>query len=212
VDGGLEEAFGLAIGSWRIGPGAALRQAQLLAGVGEAVGFIAWAVVCEDAADANAKPFVPGDGGGQEVGGTALGLIRIHGGEGEPRVVIDGNMQELRPDALNAVLAVAGDPVRRPLYAHQALDIQVQQVARSRMFVAIGRQPRLQVADAVQAQSPQHTADGGRAQAELLGDPHPVQRCRLSCSISMILSFDVPRGDRQGRELRSLNPATPCSR
>jgi hypothetical protein len=40
----------------------------------------------------------------------------------------------------------------------------------------------------------------------------PVQRCRLNGSISMILSCDLPRGERCGHELRSFNPATPCSR
>jgi hypothetical protein len=39
------------------------------------------------------------------------------------------------------------------------------------VFVATGRQPRLQVADAVQPQPSQQTANGGRAQADLLGDP-----------------------------------------
>jgi hypothetical protein len=50
-------------------------------------------------------------------------------GKSQPRVVIDGDVQELGADALDAVAAVVGDAVRRPPDAHQPLDIQVQQVA-----------------------------------------------------------------------------------
>jgi hypothetical protein len=57
---------------------------------------------------------------------AALGLIGVHGREGEPRVVIDRHMQELGADALDAIPAVTGDPVRRPLDTHQALDIKMQ--------------------------------------------------------------------------------------
>jgi hypothetical protein len=35
-----------------------------------------------------------------------------------------------------------GDAARRPLYANQALDVQMQEVASSGVFVAVGRQPR----------------------------------------------------------------------
>src|ERR1017187_3069612 len=82
-------------------------------------------------------------------------------------------MQELGPDALDAIPAVAGDAVRRPLDAHQALDIEMQQVAGSSVFIAIGRQLRFDIADAAQLQPPQHAADRGRAEPKLLGDPHP---------------------------------------
>src|SRR5207244_3420693 len=66
---------------------------------------------------------------------------------------------ELGADALDAVAAVAGDAMRRPLDTHQALDIQMQQVASSRVLVTVGWQLRLDMAAAVQLQSPQHTAD-----------------------------------------------------
>jgi hypothetical protein len=63
------------------------------------------------------SPSYQGDGDDQEVCETALGLVRIHGGKGEPQAVIDGNMHDLGPDVLDAVLAVAGQTVRRPLDA-----------------------------------------------------------------------------------------------
>jgi hypothetical protein len=44
--------------------------------------------------------------------GVGLGLVWIHGGEGKPGVVVDGDMEELSADALDPVAAVAGDAVR----------------------------------------------------------------------------------------------------
>ena len=40
-------------------------QAELAAGVGEPIGLVAGAVVGQDAADGDAEPVEPGDGGGQ---------------------------------------------------------------------------------------------------------------------------------------------------
>ena len=80
---------------------------------------------------------------------------------------------ELRADALDAVAAVAGDPVRWPLDAHQTLDIEMQHIARSGMLVAVGWQLWLDVADAVQFQPSQDAAYRGVAQTELLRDPDP---------------------------------------
>ena len=54
AQGGLDEAFGLAVGSWRIGSGAAVFDLHLLAGESEEAGAIAGAVVGEQSADADA--------------------------------------------------------------------------------------------------------------------------------------------------------------
>jgi len=146
-------------------------ESELPADAGEAVGFIARPVVGKHLADSDAEPFVPGYSRGQEVGRTALGLVRIHGGEGDARVVIDSHMKELGTDALDTISAVTGDPVRRPLDPHQTLDVEVQHVTRSRVFVAVGRQLRFDIADAVELQPAQHTADRRMAQPELVRDP-----------------------------------------
>jgi hypothetical protein len=67
-------------------------------------------------------------------------------------VVIDGDVQELGADALDAVAAVAGDAVRRPPDAHQPLDIEMQQVAWSGVFVTHHGGHGFQIEDAVQPQ------------------------------------------------------------
>ncbi|MEO6981636.1 MAG: hypothetical protein ABI072_00800 [Edaphobacter sp.] len=92
-------------------------QAEVSAGMGESVGFIARTVICEDAAGSDAKLAEPTNGSGQEVSRASLGLIGIHGGEVKARVVIGGDVQELGADALDTVAAIAGDSVRWPLDA-----------------------------------------------------------------------------------------------
>jgi len=66
-------------------------------------------------------------------------MPQVHRGEGGAGRVVDGEVQELSPGSLDAVAAVARDPVRGPLDTYQALDIEVQHVAGSGAFVAVGR-------------------------------------------------------------------------
>ncbi len=47
-------------------------------------------------------------------------------------------MQELGADSLAPVATVAGNAMRRPLDAHQTFDIEVQPIAWSGMFIAVG--------------------------------------------------------------------------
>jgi hypothetical protein len=61
-------------------------------------------------------------------------------------VIVDGDVQELGADALDPIAAVSGYAVGRPLDAHQSLDIQMQQVAGSRVLIAVGWQLRLDMA------------------------------------------------------------------
>ena len=103
VDGGFDEAFRFAVGARRVGSGATVLESELVAGVGEAMGLVARAVIGEDASRNDAKPAEPAHGGSQEVRRTAFGLVRIHGREGEPGVVIDGDVQELGADAFDPI-------------------------------------------------------------------------------------------------------------
>jgi hypothetical protein len=87
----------------------------------EAGSEIAGAVVGEQAPDVDAEPREPRDRRSQEVTCTGFGLVRVHGSEGDTAVIVDGDVEELGPDAHNAVAAVAGDAVRGMLDADQAL-------------------------------------------------------------------------------------------
>ncbi len=108
-------------------------------------------------------------------------------------MVVDGDVQEPDADALDAIPAVAGNTVGWSLEAHQALDIQVQQIARLNFN---RRSTRLTVAGLTPS------CNAIRM---------PVHRSCLSRSISILRSSDILRGDRRGRELRSLRLAAPCS-
>ena len=162
-----------------------MADAELLTALLEAVGRIALAIVGEQAAGVDAEPCEPGCGRVEEVGGGEFALVRVHGHEGDTRVIVDGDVQELGPDALDPVPAIAGDAVRWPLDFDQALDIEVQQIAGRRMFVAIGRQLRLQIADAVELKPAQDAAHRRWPQLEFLRDANPgpaqpTQRFHLS--------------------------------
>ena len=64
-------------------------------------------------------------------------------------MVVDGDVDELRTDARDLIATVSGHTVRRPRDAHQALDIDVQQIAGGRVLVAYDHRRRLQIAQPV---------------------------------------------------------------
>src|SRR4051812_15665878 len=101
-----------AVGARGVGPGAAMLQAELVAGTTEAVSVVARSVVGENAAGLDAELAEPRRGSSQEVSRAAIGLVRVHRREGQPRVIIDRHMQELGAEALDPVAAVSSTPVR----------------------------------------------------------------------------------------------------
>src|SRR5712692_4077155 len=162
--GGLNEAFGLAVGAGSVGTGEAVLDAELEAGGAEVAGTIAGAVVGEQAANGDAVLGVEGDGGVQEGdGGWAL-LVRQHAGEGEAGVIVDGDVQGLPAGELRAspppAVATNGDL----LIAGHALDVEVKQIAGSGMLIADDGRSRMQVAPAVEMSPPKNAADGGGAE------------------------------------------------
>src|SRR6266567_4851586 len=95
AQGGLDEAFRLAIGAGSVRTGEAVRDAELEAGGTEVSGAIAGAVVGEQAADRDAVLGVEGNGGTQEDDGGFSLLVREHAGKGEAGVIVDGDVQSL---------------------------------------------------------------------------------------------------------------------
>ena len=73
AQGGLDEAFGFAVGAGSVGTGEAVLDAELEAGSAEVARAIARAVVSKQAADDDAVLGVEGDGGAEKGdGGWAL--------------------------------------------------------------------------------------------------------------------------------------------
>ncbi len=92
--------------------------------------------------------------------------------EGDTGVVVDANVQILPADASSVALAgaVAGDAVARSVEAAELLDVDVDELAGVLAFVAPYRLGRFERLEAVEAEPPQDTADGGGRDAELGGD------------------------------------------
>src|ERR1051326_4978254 len=170
AQGGLDEAFGLAVGAGSVGTGKAVLDAELKAGGAELAGAIAGAVVGEQAADGDAVLGVEGDGGVQEGDGGFALLVGQHAGEGEAGVIVDGDVQSLPAGELGATATAAVATNGDLLIAGHALDVEVEQIAGSGMLVAHDGWGGMQVAPAVEMSTLQNAADGGGAEAGGLGD------------------------------------------
>src|ERR1700676_663904 len=97
---GLDEALGLAVGFWGVGLGADVLEAKPFAEPTESEGFVAGAVVGHDALDLDAEAVIVGERSFEEGRSAALSLAGHHLGEGDARVVVDGDMDELPAEAL----------------------------------------------------------------------------------------------------------------
>ena len=108
---GLDEAFGLAIGLWRVRPREDMAQAEGFAGFSKSLRAIARAVVGHDTFEPYAEFRVIGHGGLEEGDGAFLLFVWQDLGEGDPRGIVDGNVDELPADAAAVALAlsIAGD-------------------------------------------------------------------------------------------------------
>src|SRR5713226_5350953 len=102
AQGGLDEAFCLAVGARRVRAGEAVLDAELEASSAEVAGAIAGAVVGEQSANGDAVLGVEGDSGVQEGDGGFALLVGQHAGEGEAGVIVDGDVQSLPAGELGA--------------------------------------------------------------------------------------------------------------
>ena len=130
--------------------GAAMFELHLLAGHAELAGAVATAVVREQSADADAVTGEEVHRRTQEADGGLGLLIGQHLGKGHARVIVDGHMQGHKA----GMLALAPQPpIATPAHlgeARHALDIEVQQISRPGMFVALDRRRRVQVTPSAQ--------------------------------------------------------------
>jgi len=170
AQGGLDEAFRLAVGAGSVGTGEAVLDAELEASGAELSGTIAGAVVGEQAADGDTVLGVEGNRVAQKGDGGFALLVGEHAGKGESGMIVDGDVQSLPAGELRAAatttIATNGDL----LIAGHALDVEMQQIAGSGMLVAHDRRRGMQMTPAVQLSALQDATDGGGAEAGGLGD------------------------------------------
>ena len=143
---GRDEALGLAVDPWRIGPGADVPEAELSAGLAEGVSFVAGAIVGHHAGDGDAEAFVIGQRSLEE-SNCAFGLLIGQDiGEGDVRGIVDADVNMFPADtaAVGLAGAVTGDAVAGVLKAAQGLDVEMDQLARCFALVTTRRLGRFE--------------------------------------------------------------------
>jgi len=140
----------------------------------EAAVAIAGAVVGEDAADREAEAGVVGAGHVEEAYGRGMLLVGQDGGEGDPGVVVDGDVEVLVSCAACLASAVTMDAMAGFDDTGQTLDIEVDQVARTFVLVADDRWRRIERTQPVHTRTMKDAAHGRAAELDLAGDPPAV--------------------------------------
>lgn len=189
---GLDEAFCLAVGLGRVGLGAPVPDLHLLAGVAEAVRAVAAPVVGQQGAYLDAMTAEELARVFQEPHRGRGLLIRQQLGKGQPGVVVDGHMQRQHAGMLPLSAQPAIAAQRDLAEARHALDIQMHQVARRGMLVALHRRPRNQVAPAAQVRLAQQPAHRRRA-----GPGSPRDRIHLLIATLVTARRSPLRGDKR---------------
>ncbi len=82
---------------------------------------------------------VVGDGRALCSNRRAAGFTRARLREADPDVVVDGRMHAFPTGTVHAVAPIAGDAVAWPHDQAELLDVQVQQIARRGVFIALER-------------------------------------------------------------------------
>ena len=92
AQGGLDEAFGLAVGAGRKGARVSMAEASREAACVEGTGAVTPAGVGQHAADLDAEMLVVGERGGEKRGGAGGRLVGVDLGEGHAGMVIHADM------------------------------------------------------------------------------------------------------------------------
>jgi hypothetical protein len=175
---GLYEALGLSIGLRPIGSREDMFDAEVAAGIPEAIRPVGRAVVGEYRIDLDPMEGIEADHlleGADDAGDL---LVGVDAGEAEPRVVVDGHVKRLDAGADATVLAVARSADTRLQEAAELLDVEVDELSWRFPLVTDDRRgsriERLQEVDAV---APEDAPDGGlghRHQHDNLGIGAPL--------------------------------------
>ena len=160
---GLDEALGLAVGPWGVGPRRDVAGADGLEGVlEEAAVCVGEGIVAHDALDAHAAGGEPAGGAGHKAGAGFAGLTGQDFGVGEPRGIVDGDVQIFPAAAALAPAAVTGHAVAGAVDAAELLGVDVDDLARMFALVADHGRARIEGPQAAEAETAQHETDGGQ--------------------------------------------------
>jgi hypothetical protein len=161
----LDETLGLAVGTGGEGLGEKVLESMGLAEAEESVGFVAGAIIGEQALNADAEPGVVGNGSLQKSGCGRPFLVRKNRQEGNAGMVIDSDMKILPACSLAMAAAIAMNAVTDTADTGEFLDVQVEQTSRIGILIAQNRKGRFEQTQAMQTETTQDAAYGGRAEA-----------------------------------------------
>ena len=170
AQGGLDKAFGLAIGARGIGSGKNVLEAELATGQGKNIGTKTGAIIGHDTLKFDAEAPIMGGGLAQEGGSGDALLVGEDGGVGQTGMVVDGDKNEVVTSPANRITPITCDAEAWAMDAGQLLDVDVEEIAGMGPLVTDDGGSRDQIAPATQVSPAQDARDGGAGQAGTLGD------------------------------------------
>src|SRR5216684_1564589 len=165
AQGGLNEPFGLAVGTWCVRPRAPVAEMEPTTGGPEAARDVARAIVGQDATDADVMGPEPCHRSAQEAGHRRATLVPQQLEVADAGVVVDRDVEEFPAAALRLEAPLARDAMPEPAHAAELFRIKVQQIAGAGVFITLHEQWRGESAPAGQAAPPQDPGGGGGAKA-----------------------------------------------
>jgi len=210
---GLNESLGLPVCLGPIEPRVQPLDLMFLTDGYKRLGIKDLAVVSHDAFDTQSQAVVIRQSMAQEPG-RAFGVLRWpHFGEPDSRVIVHRNVSHIPSNPPSSLLAISGDAMPDDSDGAQALDVQVQQLARSGALVAPRYDRRFQVAQPTQPDTGARTRDTVALEIrKVIAMVAIVRRCRRNVTTRCAVPLAIAVGDRFGRELRSCNATSPPAR
>ena len=163
---GLDEAFGFAVGLRTVRFGKKVFDFEFTAGGGEVLGTIGGAAVGEDGLDFDVVKGVKLDGLMKSVENALDLFVWEKAGEGEPRMIIDGDVEAFDAGARVADGAIAGGADPWATEAAELFDVEVEELAWKGAFVAEDGRFGIQSGETMEAVAAQDTRDGGLGDAD----------------------------------------------
>jgi hypothetical protein len=182
-----------------IGSDPDVSQSLATAGGGKVLGDIARCVVGHHGPGSDPLAGKPGERTLEKRHGGALAFVRQDLDIGEPRGIVNADVDVLPADTPSAISLVTGDPPSDASDLAEFLDIQVQELPRMVLAIALGgRWRRIQGSQLAQSMASQDTSDSGAWQAQPCGNlsadaPLSTQRQDLTCRCSRCLGRLISR-------------------
>jgi len=109
ADGGLDEAFGFAVGAWRVQTRADRFDMECAAVCREAAGAETGTVIGQNAAHGDSQVGEVGHRLTEKFACRPSSFVRQHGGEGDAGVIVDGHIKKFPAGAARFVLRISGE-------------------------------------------------------------------------------------------------------